>query len=134
MIDGIEKQINQSGKRISNIFENAMDLIIITNNDFEIEFANEVALSNLLGYEIHEIKYKRIVDFLPPEEFFKLENSIENIINKGKDTQEYQVKHQNGETKWLEVNTKAFKGTNEEEKALLICRDISARKRKYEFL
>ncbi len=128
LVDKRAKELKESEEKYRLITENANDIIDILNRNFIIEFANEQATFNILGYKSSEVVGKSVLDFLHPLDKNKGLNSLLKGTHEKEGMDEIRVRHKNGTYIWLEVKGKVFVDRNGENKGILIGRDITSRK------
>ncbi len=124
-----ELKLKQSEENYRLITENANDLIGILNKDFIIEFANHQPCYNILGYKLDEVVGKNILDFVHPSDNERGFNSLLKALRRKEGIIEIRAKHKNGKYIWFEVKGKVFFDENNEPKGIIVCRDISSRKK-----
>jgi len=121
-------QIRESEAAYRLITENANDLIRVLNKDFDIEFLNETAHKKVLGYTKDELLKKKDIFFNHPDDYRNINKFMMNVFKRGEGFHESRLKHKNGNYIWFEVRIKCFKDDQNQQKYLLIYRDINERK------
>ena len=109
------------------IIENINDLIaIVESHDFyRFEYVNEPLFLKSLGYTSKDLIEQSILDFMHPDDsnkflaIFKKYDDVESVH------EELRIKNINGEFKWFEFKIKPFKDSNQQNKLLLILKDLS---------
>ena len=127
-------QIRDSEAAYRLITENANDLIRVLNKDFDIEFINEVAHKKVLGYSKDELLKKKDIFFNHPDDYRSIGKFMMKVFKTGEGFHESRLKHKNGNYIWFEVKIKCFKDDQNQQKYLLIYRDINERKKTEEKL
>ncbi len=115
-------------ERYRLIAENANDLIGILNKDFKLEYLNEKICLDVLGYKYNEVVGKNILDFVHPSDKERGLNSLTKALEDKEGIIEIRAKHKDGNYIWFEVKGKVFID-NGEPKGILVCRDITSRKK-----
>ncbi|MGB3947919.1 MAG: PAS domain S-box protein [Bacteroidia bacterium] len=120
-----EERIRKSEEKYRSVVENAVDIIIIINEQHEIQFVNQVRegyqLSNVLGLSIYK--------FMPEEYESLVRLKIKNLFET-KETQHYETRGKNpdGSYSWYSVNAGPIFSGKDVVGATLIVRDITERK------
>ncbi|MDA7026211.1 PAS domain S-box protein [Bacillus sp. CLL-7-23] len=120
----MEKKLFKSEERFREVFENAMDAIIIMNKDWQIVKANQSACK-IFELPMRELLTKRIIDFvdLTDKRYFYIRKRYDE---KGEMREELQFRMGNGQYKELEFTSKRIMFGNQH---LTILRNVSDRKR-----
>ncbi len=111
------------------IFENANDLIRVTNSNFEIEYINKQVHERLLGYSDEGFYGRKILLLFHPEDKNKVISSLHKAQKQEIVTIQARLRHENGIYKWFEFTTKSFFDNTGDKKFLAIARDITDRKK-----
>ncbi|MHA1650417.1 MAG: PAS domain S-box protein [Candidatus Helarchaeota archaeon] len=127
-----ERNLRESEEKYRLITENANDIIIVIDYNYKVEYINEKAYSNLMGYSKVNLIGQKITDLLPEitlsENQSQMLNFVEKIFIKGEDTREIQLLRKDGATIWVEFKGHIFIDKNGNQKGLIISRDITERK------
>ncbi|TXT53575.1 MAG: putative Signal transduction histidine kinase [Promethearchaeota archaeon] len=115
-------------ERFQIITEYASDMIMIFNRDMVIEYINENALYNILGYDAEEIVNKQRNDLIHPKHKKKLKIFSQDFDELDVYTEEIRVRHKDGNYVWIEAKGRKFRDKDGEVKAMMILRDISEHK------
>ncbi|NPC92313.1 PAS domain S-box protein [Bacillus sp. WMMC1349] len=120
----MEKKLFKSEERFREVFENAMDAIIIMNKDWQIVKANQSACK-IFELPMRELLTKKIIDFvdLTDKRYFSIRKRYDE---KGEIREELQFRMGNGQYKELEFTSKRIMFGNQH---LTILRNVSDRKR-----
>ena len=120
----MEKQLFKSEERFREVFENAMDAIIILNNNGRIVKANQSACK-IFELPMGELLHKRIEDFIDKsdERYFFIQ---EQYDEKGEIRAELLFRMANGQYKELEFTSKRIMFGSQ---GLMILQNVSDRKR-----
>ena len=110
------------------IIDNANDMIRILDLNFNIEYINEAAHTNLLGYSKKELIGKFALQFVHPEDRRGVINFVRNNIKKGEGNLEFRMNKKDNDYLWVNANGKVIKDFNGNEKILMILRDITKQK------
>lgn len=123
------EELRISEKKYRLISENANDMISILNHKYRYEYINEKPHLNNLGYVWDDLIGKPSWKLIHPDD---LSNFVAVIKDKGRYDEiivEYRVRHKNGEWIWIQSKGSIFQEENNQEKILLVSRDITARKK-----
>ena len=107
------------------IIENANDLIIIFNDNFEIELINENSFQKLLGYSKNDLIVEDIQQYMHTDDLEKIEKFQKNLLLNGEDTTEIRFRKIDNSYLWFELKGASFKDYNQNLKILTISRDIT---------
>jgi PAS domain S-box-containing protein len=127
----LENELSNSQQIISNMFETAVDGILIADLDGYIKQANK-ACADLFGYSPPEIIGKNVFNFLTYESQKRLINLRSRGIEQGRFRDLHLlVSHKSGKTIKTEVSSSLFKDANNQNPAgfLTIIRDITEREK-----
>ncbi|MFX0027993.1 MAG: PAS domain S-box protein [Candidatus Hermodarchaeota archaeon] len=120
-------KIKESEEKYRLIGENTNDLIAVMNMHMKYEYVNKS--HELLGFSIEEIYNHSAPDLVHPEDVDRAINALRiGTETTGTGSEELRIKHKDGTYSWFEVKGKIFTDKNQEQKALLISRDITERK------
>jgi PAS domain S-box-containing protein len=83
------KKIEEKNKKFKKIIDNAIEGIIIIDENLKITDVNKTA-EKMFGYKLEEVKDKSLLDFVPKDEQEELKNNYEisqpvELIRKRKD-------------------------------------------------
>ncbi len=123
-----ELKLRESEEKYRLIAENAIDMIGIINQNFEIEYLNEKAAITIKGRTKGDLIGKNISEVLHPDDIKKAYDALKNGFKEGEGKEEVRVRHKDGNWMWIDVKGKT--NTNEEGDmfAIIIARDITERK------
>ena len=111
------------------ITENANDMILVFNKDFNVEYCNEKPLYRILGYNLKEFVGMNGIELVHTDD----QNSIKAGFMKGNETGksavEARIRHKNGHYIWMEATGRIFTDKMGIKKDIVIARDISNRKK-----
>ncbi len=109
------------------IAENANDLIRVVDNRFKIEYINEMAHFQILGYHKDELigKIGRIP--IHPEDYSEARRFLYKVFKTGQAMRTGRIQHKNGNWIWVEIKGKAFKDKHGNKKAIMISRELTDR-------
>ena len=124
----IERKLKESEEKYRFITENANDLISVLNEKFKVEFINEQAYLNILGYSIEDMIGKSALDFAHPDDIERAIKDLRQGFKIGFAMDELRIRHKNGKYIWFEIKGNLFKDSDGRTKAILVSRDISDRK------
>jgi len=125
----IEEKLKKSEERYRLISENANDMIAVINKNLKLEFTNSKPLKRILGYELEEILFKNLIQFIHPTDLKMGLDALKKGSFQGHNKVELRFKHKDGTYKWLEIGGQAFEDVDGEYKGILVSRDITERKK-----
>ncbi len=128
----IEMELSEEMYRL--IAENASELIRVLNDSFEIEYLNEEAHKNILGYPKEDLYRKVGYFFVHPDEIQDIISLSKEVIRKGHATREGRYKHKNGDWLWFDIKATKFKDDVGNTKILTIAREITTKKEYEKYL
>jgi hypothetical protein len=107
------------------VFENANDLIAILNEDFEIEFINEIVFKNVLGYVKSQLIGNSLFTLFHSDDIKNdLRITGEEITN-CHDPFECRLRHIDGYYLWFEIRGTSFTDKNNNLKTVVILKEIT---------
>lgn len=124
----LEQKVKESKRNYRMISENANDILILTNEKYEIEYINNQALKKLLGYSEKEVIGCFGLDFIHPNDVEKTIHSLKKGIEEGQGLVEVRARHKKGHYIWIEATGKSFNNDMGVLKGIIILRDITKRK------
>jgi len=123
-----EQKLRESEEKYRVITESANDIISIINENFELEYQNEEATYNILGYTNEEILSQPALERLHPDEV----KSVTKVFREGFRTGEAQVemrtRHKDGHYVWFDIKGRTFRNEHGEQKGIIVSRDITERR------
>lgn len=130
-----EEALRQSEQQYRELFENANDIIFILDFDGKIMSGNAAA-AKTYGYEPEQLKGLNIADLLHRDDLSVVRNLLQKKIDDAEvqTPQEFRTCTKDGETVWLEVNTRIMKENGRNISIHGIARNITERKRMEEDL
>ncbi|MBY9010046.1 MAG: PAS domain S-box protein [Candidatus Lokiarchaeota archaeon] len=124
----IELELKNSEEKYRLISENANDILLLTNEKYEIEYVNSQALQKLLGYSEKEVIGRFGLDFIHPDDVEKTIHSLKKGIEEGQGLIEIRARHKKGHFIWIEATGKTFNDDMGVLKGTIVLRDITERK------
>ena len=124
-----EEKLKESEERYRLITENANDLIGILNEKMQLEFVNEVACRNVMGYKVEEVIGFTALDLVHPDDLKQANKALRKGFRTGEGSIESRLKHKDGHYVWLELKGTTFYDAKHALKGLLIAREISERRK-----
>jgi len=91
----LENELETSEFKFKNIFDNAINGILIANNNAEYVYANQ-AICDMTGYSHDELLSMTLMDITPLPENVNGKELFQEFIKQGKQTGEYQIKKKDG--------------------------------------
>jgi PAS domain S-box-containing protein len=95
---------------------------------FVFEWINGKSVEKISGYTSDELENKSIFDFVHPNDHKKALDTLFLGMKLGSATTTIRMINKKGEWKWVEVRGKIFKDYDGEYKALLVGKDVTARR------
>jgi len=129
-----ELKLRQSEEKYRLISETAYDLITVLDRNYKYEYTNENALQQILGYSKEEVLGTSALKLIHPDDLNSAIKEMSEGFKSGHGEAELRAKHKDGHFIWLEVRGKTFIDSDGEQKALLISRDFTEKKRTLEKL
>lgn len=120
----MEQQLHKSEERFREVFENALDAIIIWKNDGEIIRANQWAC-RIFELPLEKLLQSRVWDFVDRNDP-KVKEILKEYIQKGEIREELLFHMPNGQLKQLEFTSKR---NIQDDYHMMILRNVSDRKR-----
>lgn len=118
-----EKALRDSERKYRHLMRQAPDAVFVRNRDGQIIDINEQTCK-LTGYAREELLKKTIVDLLTPDTLVRISEQWEELDNGNILINESPMKRKDG--RWIDTEASLIKF--EEDKVLVIARDISKRK------
>ncbi len=107
------------------IVDNISDLILIIDADLEIKYLNKSALKSLSKTSMRNVIGKSILNFIHEDDKEIVQASLKKSFEKGFGKVEFMLKQEDDSHVVLRCLIKKFKDENEQEKLLMVCRDIT---------
>ncbi|MHA1371708.1 MAG: PAS domain S-box protein [Promethearchaeota archaeon] len=124
----LNREVEKSRERYQLILENASDIVLILDKNYNLEYINN-SKYNPLGYEIDDLTGKKITRFLHPEDVDEnWRQFIKELEDLNEVVKEFRLLGKNGNYIWFEIKGKKFVAEDGKTKTLLFARDISKRK------
>lgn len=125
-----EKKTKQNLKNIKEryeiLIENSRDYLTILDKDFHIDFINAKLHFQEMGYSEKDVLGKNSLDFIHPND---KERVLKLLKMKHQGSIDCRVFDKEGNLHWIEIKGKFFVDDDGNERALLISRDITERKK-----
>ncbi|MFX1449658.1 MAG: PAS domain S-box protein, partial [Promethearchaeota archaeon] len=129
-----EHQLKESEKKYRLITENVNDMISVLNNRFKFEYINSQVHQRIIGYQEDELVSRDALNLIHPKDQQIALNALKRGFKEGEGGGEFRFKHRNGSYIWLETKGKTFVDIDGNEKALLVSREITERKKAEQLL
>ena len=124
----VEGKIRDLEELYKLITESANDFIAVTDLDLQYEYVNN-AFKRVMGHTDDDFIGKNRNDLVHPEDIEEALEKLDLLLKDGEATIILRVKKKDNKYAWMELNGKKFKTSKQEEKILLIGRDITERKK-----
>ncbi len=125
----IEQKLLESEEKYYQITENLYDVILVLNENFKVEYVNELPLFRIAGYHRNDLIGQDCIKFIHADDLETVIDEFTKFFKTGEVTIEIRLKHKNGLYVWTEAKGMIFKDKDEKQKALITIRDISKQKR-----
>ncbi|AKG21064.1 histidine kinase [Calothrix sp. 336/3] len=124
-----QEEIKRSEVYFRSLIEQASDVILILNREYQIRYASS-SLQRVLGYEIAEVLNQDIINFLSSEEVERIFNFIKKNIDFAgvSPSIELQFRHQDGSWRIMEGVIKNLLDDSVVEGIIFNLRDLTQRK------
>jgi len=120
-----EQKLKESEARYRLMTENANDLIVIVNEDFEFEYINEPTHRRLRHISKKDRIGKSALSIVHPEDLEITMKIIKEGFITGEGKTEVRLINKDGTYDWFEVRGKTFNDTDGNVKVILISRNIN---------
>ena len=110
------------------IFNDADDLIMILNENYEFEWLNQEAHKKTLGYNKNDLLGKIAPDFIHPDDLEFVFEQLNDIFEKREGRVTARIKRMDGQFVWVDIRGHIFQSKSGIDKMFIIARDISERK------
>ena len=124
----MEEKIKNFKEKYRLITESANDIISIINENFELEYQNEEATYNILGYTNEEILRQSALERTHPDEVKSVIKVFREGFKKGEAQAEIRSRHKDGHYVWFDIKGRTFIDEQGQKKGIIISRDITERK------
>lgn len=125
-------QLRKSEARYRLIVENSNDMMCIVRRTdkkkFVFEWINSNIVKEISGYTDKELENKSIFAFVHPDDQKKAMDTVFLGMKLGSATTTIRMSNKKGEWKWVEVRGRIFKDYDGKYKALLVGKDVTARR------
>ena len=125
----IKQKLLESEEKYYQITENLYDVILVLNENFKVEYVNELPLFRIAGYHRNDLIGQDCIKFIHADDLETVIEKFSKFFKTGEATIEIRLKHKNGLYVWTEAKGMIFKDKDEKQKALITIRDISKQKR-----
>jgi len=123
-----EQKLKESEAKYRLMAENANDLIVIINKNFEFEYINEPVHRRLRGTSGKDRIGKSVLSIIHPEDLEAAMKSLKDGFDTREGKTEVRLINKDGTYDWFEVRGKTFIDNDGNVKAILISRNIKERK------
>ena len=123
-----EQKLLESEEKYYQITENLYDVILVLNENFKVDYVNELPLFRIGGYHRNDLIGQDCIKFIHADDLETVIDEFSKFFKTGEATIEIRLKHKNGLYVWTEAKGMIFKDREGKQKALITVRDISKRK------
>ena len=109
---------------IKFILENISDLVVITNDKFEIEIINDDAHRTMTGYDDLDLSGKSLLETIHPKDRKKASGELRKLLKNGIFEGKTRLKCKNGEYIWLKIDGQTFYDTSGNKKIILVGKEF----------
>ena len=109
---------------IKFILENISDLVVITNDTFEIEIINDDAHRTMTGYDDLDLSGKSLLETIHPKDRKKASGELRKLLKNGIFEGKTRLKCKNGEYIWLKIDGQTFYDTSGNKKIILVGKEF----------
>ena len=109
---------------IKFILENISDLVVITNDKFEIEIINDDAHKAITGYDDMDLTGKSLLETIHPKDRKNASGELRKLLKNGIFEGKTRLKCKNGEYVWLKIDGQTFCDTLGNKKIILIGKEF----------
>ncbi len=121
------KKLKESEEKFQLITENVNDVISVFDKNLNLIYINE-AQQKISGFSREEVMGKKPMEFMYPDDIPRSIKLFQEALKNGEGFGEFRLRRKDGSYVWMEANAKIIMDNNGETKAVLISRDINARK------
>jgi len=121
------KELRESEEKYRLISDNANDIISVFDENFKLQYINEVQ-QKISGFTEEELMEKSPIEFIHPDDIKKTLKIYKNTLKNGMGGGEFRMRCKDGSYVWLEVSGKRIYDKNNKSKLIVISRNISERK------
>ena len=109
---------------IKFILENISDLVVITNDKFEIEIINDDAHKTITGYDDMDLNGKSLLETIHPKDRKKANRELRKLLKNGIFEGKTRLKCKNGEYIWLKIDGQSFFDNSGNKKIILVGKEF----------
>jgi len=109
---------------IKFILENISDLVVITNDKFEIEIINDDAHKTITGYYDMDLTGKSLLETIHPKDRKKANRELRKLLKNGIFEGKTRLKCKNGEYIWIKIDGQTFYDTLGNKKIILVGKEF----------
>ncbi len=126
-IKDLEEKLKESDGKLKLLTESSVDLIIVVNSEFKVEYLNTQVQLKKMGYTESEILNSNALNLVHPEDRVLISKSFRKVLKTGEGIATARIKRKDGDYLWFESNGKVFKDSKGMNKVLIISRDVTER-------
>ncbi len=125
-----ESRLATSEHRFRSLVEHSSDMIIEATLDGMIQYASP-RTQEILGFTSgEELSGRCLLDLLHPDDKYHFEQLFGNLVNPSiLRSIEHRLQHANGSWLWIESQGSSFSHLSDDTRVVVICRDVTERKR-----
>jgi PAS domain S-box-containing protein len=125
-----ENRLATSEQRFRSLVEHSSDMIIETTLDGIIQYASP-RTKEILGFSSsEELSGRCLLDLLHPDDKYRFEQLFGSLVDASiLQSIEHRLQHTNGTWLWIETQGSSFSHLYDDTRVVVICRDVTERKR-----
>lgn len=128
-LEQAQAALRESRERYRTLVDNMHDLLCELDRDGRYLYVSG-NYADVLGYQPDELLGRQAFEFVHPDDLAGVVDIFNSPSGHGQSV--FRYRHQNGEWRWMESTGKAYTTTDEEQRGVVISRDITERKQREE--
>ncbi|MEK9172661.1 MAG: PAS domain S-box protein [Nitrospirota bacterium] len=124
-LEQAQAALRESRERYRTLVDNMHDLLCELDRDGRYLYASR-NYADVLGYQPDELLGRTAFEFVHPDDLAGVVDIFNSPSGQGQSV--FRYRHQSGEWRWMESTGKAYTTADEEQRGVVISRDITERK------